>query len=380
MNIGFNEDQIEISNQAHRFMENECPPEFVRGMYDDEKGYTEDIWSRMADMGWMGMRIPEEYGGIGLGMTDLCILLEEMGRVIMPGPYFSTVALGAELLLEVGNESQKQAFLPGIAEGKLKGTLALLEPDGGPRPGYIQMEAKKNGEEFVLNGAKLFVPDAHAADFMVVAARTAAGDDPQSGVTLFLLDADAPGVSINPLLTMDASRKQAEVVFENVKATKEDVLGEVDQGWDPLSCVLAKAQVGLTAENVGGAQKAMEIAVDYAKIRIAFGQPIGAYQAVKHMCSQMLVEVEGSRSIMYYAAWAQGEEERDQAILAASVAKSHSSEAYRNVTSDCIQVLGAIGFTWEHDAHLYLKRAKSNQVALGDTAYHREQIARLIGC
>ena len=380
MDIGFNEDQIEISNQAHRFMENECPLEFVREMYEDEKGYTEEIWSKMAEMGWMGMRIPEEYGGIGLGMTDLCIILEEMGRAVMPGPFFSTVALGAESLLEAGNESQKKAYLPRMAEGELKGTLALLEPDGGPRPGCIQMEAKGNDDGYVLNGTKLFVPDALVADFMVVAARTEPGDDPNSGITLFLVDTSTPGLAIRPLITMDASHKQAEVVFEEVKVSPEDVLGEVGNGWDPLSRVLAKAQVGITADNVGGAQKAMEIAVDYAKIRIAFGQPIGAYQAVKHMCSQMLVEVEGSRSILYYAAWAQEEEERDQAILAASVAKSHSSEAYRNVASDCIQVLGAIGFTWEHDAHLYLKRAKANQVALGDTSYHREQIARLIGC
>ena len=380
MDISFNEDQIEITNQAHRFLENECPPEFVREMYEDPRGFTDALWLKMAEMGWMGMTIPEKYNGIGLGMTDLCIILEEMGRVVLPGPYFSTVMLAVEILMAAGNESQKEAYLSRIALGEMRGTLAMLEPDGGSGPRYIHMEAKPDNGGYILNGTKIFVPDAHVADFIVVVARTGAGDDPTEGITLFLVDTEAPGVSITPLLTMDGSRKQSEVRFEGTKISSEDVLGEVNGGWIPLGRALNRAQVGLAAENVGGAQKAMEIAVDYAKIRVAFGQPIGAYQAIKHMCAQMLVEVEGSRSILYYAAWAQDEEEPGQAALAASVAKSHCSEAYRNVCTDCIQVLGGIGFTWEHDAHLYLKRAKGNQVALGDTAYHREEIARLIGC
>jgi len=380
MDISFNEDQIEITNQAHRFLEKECPADFVRQMYEDERGFTDELWSKMAEMGWMGMTIPEQYNGVGLGMTDLCIILEEMGRVVLPGPYFSTVMLAAEALKAAGNEAQKETFLSPIAVGERRGTLALFEPEGGAQPGYIRMEAKPDNGGFVLNGEKLFVPDAHVSDFMVVAARTNQGNDPSDGVTLFLVDPKAPGVSITPLKTMDGSRKQSAVRFEGTKISTDTILGEMNKGWEPLSRVLNRAQVGLAAENVGGAQKAMEIAVDYAKIRVAFDQPIGAYQAVKHMCAQMLVEVEGSRSMLYYAAWAQDEEEPLQASLAASIAKSHCSEAYRNVCTDCIQVLGAIGFTWEHDAHLYLKRAKANQVALGDTAFHREEIAQLIGC
>jgi alkylation response protein AidB-like acyl-CoA dehydrogenase len=380
MDISFSEDQIEIANQAHRFVENECPPAFVRDMYEDERGFTDELWSKMAEMGWMGLRIPEEYDGIGLGLTDLCIVLEEMGRVVLPGPYFSSVMLGAESLIEAGNDSQKKAYLPKLSAGEMRGTLALFEFNGGPRPGYIQMEGRPEGDGFILNGAKLFVPDAHVSDFMVVAARTKPGDDPKNGITLFLVDTKAKGVSITPLLTMDGTRKQSEVSFDGVHVSSEEVLGETDKGWGPLSRILRRAVVGLTAENVGGAQKAMEIAVDYAKIRIAFGQPIGAFQAIKHKCSEMLVGVESSRSILYYAAWAQEAEESEKAAIAASVAKSHSSEAYVSVASNCIQVLGAIGMTWEHDAHLYLKRAKANQVALGDSAYHREEIAKLIGC
>jgi alkylation response protein AidB-like acyl-CoA dehydrogenase len=379
MDISFNEDQIEIANQARRFVENECPSSFVLEMYENERGITDELWTKMAEMGWMGMRIPEEYGGIGLSLADLCIVLEEMGRGILPGPFFSTVMLAAESVIEAGSESQKQTYLPQIAGGETRGTLALLESDGGPNPDYVQMEARPEGNGYILNGTKLFVPDAQVADFMVVAARTEPGDDPDRGITLFLVDAKAGGISITPFNTMDGSRKQSQVDFKDVSVAKDDVLGEVNKGWEPLKRVLRYAAVGLTADNVGGAQKAMEIAVDYAKIRIAFGQPIGGYQAIKHQCSEMLVDVESSRSILYYAAWAQEEEDPVTAALAAYSAKSESSKAYVAVTAKCLQVMGAIGITWEHDAHLYYKRANANEVAFGDTAYHREAIARLIG-
>jgi alkylation response protein AidB-like acyl-CoA dehydrogenase len=325
------------------------------------------------------MRIPEEYGGIGLGLADLCIVLEEMGRGVLPGPFFATVMLAAESVIEAGNESQKQTYLPKIAGGEIRGTLALLEPDGGPNPDYVQMEARHANDGFILNGTKLFVPDAQVADFMVVAARTEPGDDPDRGITLFLVDTKVDGISITSFVTMDGSRKQSRVDFKDVSVAEDDVLGEVNKGWEPLSRVLRYAAVGLTAENVGGAEKAMEIAVDYAKIRIAFGQPIGGYQAIKHQCSEMLVDVESSRSLQYYAAWAQEEEDSVSAALAAHSAKSESSKAYVAVTAKCLQVMGAIGITWEHDAHLYYKRANANEVAFGDTAYHREEIARLIG-
>lgn len=380
MDISFSEDQMEISNQCHKFMENECPPDFVRQMYEDEKGITDELWSKMAEMGWMGMRIPEEHGGLSMGMIDICIVLECMGRAVLPGPFFSTVMLAAEAIIEAGNDTQKQAYLPGIALGELRGTLALYEEDSGPDPEYIQMEASQQGDGFLLNGAKLFVPDAQGSDFIIVAARTQPGNDPAEGLTLFVIDPNTEGVSIEPVITMDGSRKQAHVVFDKVKVSSASVLGELNQGWAPLEKVLERAIVGITAENLGGSQKAMELAVDYAKVRLAFGQPIGGYQAIKHQCAEMLVDVEGARSILYYAAWALEENDPVEAALAAHSAKSESSDGYVSVAGKCIQVMGAIGFTWEHDAHLYFKRAKSNQVALGDGAYHREKIARLLGC
>ncbi|MBW1710395.1 MAG: acyl-CoA/acyl-ACP dehydrogenase [Deltaproteobacteria bacterium] len=379
MDISFNEDQVEIRNQARRFFENECPIEYVREMFEDERGFTDEIWAKMAEMGWMALRIPEEYDGIGLGLTDLCVVLEEMGRALSTGPYFSTVVLAAEALIEAGNDAQKQAYLPKISTGETRGTLALFEPDSGPDPGYIQMEASSEGDGFVLNGTKLFVLDAHTADFMVCAARTEAGDDPAQGVTLFLVDTKAEGVSITPLVTMDRTRKQCEVKFGGVKVSKDDVLGEVDKGWGPLLKVLQKAQIALGADSVGGAQKAMEIAVEYANIRHQFNQPIGAFQAIKHQCANMLVDVEGARSLFYYTTWAMEEEEPTTASIAASAIKAFAADAYRNVTTSGVQVLGGIGCTWEHDMHFYLKRAKFNQVTLGDSAYHREEVMRLLG-
>jgi alkylation response protein AidB-like acyl-CoA dehydrogenase len=308
------------------------------------------------------------------------VILEEMGRAVQPGPFFSTVLLGAETLLEAGSEAQKQAYLGRIAAGEIRGTLALQEEDGGADPSYIRMQARVDGDGYRLDGVKLFVPDGHTADFLICAARTEPGDDAAHGVTLFLVDAQAAGVSVLPLRTMDGTRKQCEVRFDGVRVLPDGIVGDVHNGWEPLRKVFQRAQVGLCAENVGGAQMAMEIAVEYAQIRKQFGQPIGSFQAIKHMCAEMLREVEGSRSVLYWAAWAQDHEQPEQAALAASVAKSYCSEAYKNITANTIQVLGAVGFTWEHDIHLYFKRAKSNEMAFGDPAYHREEVARLLGC
>ena len=320
MDISFNDDQIEIANQARRFFENECPPDFVREMYEDERGFTDALWTKMTEMGWMGMRIPDTYGGIGLELMDLCIVLEEMGRAVLAGPFFATVLLASEFVLEAGKDFQKQHYLPKIAEGKIRGTLALFEADSGANPEYVRMEARKEGESFLLKGRKLFVPDGHVSDFMVVAARTEQADNPASGITLFLVPTKTKGVIITPFITMDGSRKQCQVDFNDVSVSPDDVLGDINEGWKVLKKVLQRAVVGLTAENVGGAQRAMEIAVEYAKIRMAFGQPIGAYQAIKHMCSEMLVDVESSRSILYYAAWAQEELDPPESALAASAA------------------------------------------------------------
>jgi alkylation response protein AidB-like acyl-CoA dehydrogenase len=378
MDSSFNEDQKQIANQARRFLEKECSMNYVHAMAEDPQGFTKEIWAKMAELGWMGMRIPEAYGGMGMGLVDLTIVLEEMGRAVFPGPFFSTVLLAAEALIELGNDAQRERYLSGIATGETRGTLALYEPEGGADPAYIQMKAKSNKGEFVLNGTKLFVPDAQASNFLVCAARTAAGNDPEQGITLFLVDSSAKGVSISPLPGMDGTRKLCAVEFKGVRVGKEGILGEPNKGWKPLLKALQRAQVGLCAESIGGAQRSMEMAVEYAKVRVQFDQPIGGFQAIKHRCAQMFLEVESARSLLYWAAWAQDHGDPRDAALAASAAKAYCTEVFKGVATSAIQVLGGTGFSWEHDIHFYLKRAKANEVALGDPVYHREQMARFL--
>jgi alkylation response protein AidB-like acyl-CoA dehydrogenase len=378
MDISLNKVQLDIAKEARRFLKKECPPDYVRDMFEDERGFTDDIWAKMIEMDWMRVRIPEQYGGMGMEQMDLTMVLEEMGRAVLPGPFFSTVLLAAETIMEAGSDSQKERYLSGIATGKIRGTLALHEPDGGADIGYIQMEASADGDGFVLDGTKLFVSDAHVADFLVCAARTEPGNDPARGITLFLVDLSADGVSVSLLPTMDGTRKLCAVEFKGVQVSPEAILGEPHKGWKHLRRVLQRAQVGLCAECVGGAQRAMEIATEYAKIRIQFDQPIGAFQAIKHSCAQMYVEVESSRSILYWAAWAQDHGDQEEAALAASVAKAYCSEAYTHVSTAGIQILGGTGFAWENEMQLYLKRAKANEQALGDPIYHREQVIKLL--
>ena len=378
MDVSLSKVQLDIAKEARRFLDKECPTDYVRDMYEDERGFTDEIWAKMIEMDWMRVHIPEQYGGIGMDQMDLIMVLEEMGRAVFPGPFFSTVLLAAEAIMEAGNDSQKERYLPGIAAGEIRGTLALYEPDGGADLGYIQMEARADGDGFVLDGTKISVPDAHVADFLVCAARTKPGSDLTQGITLFLVDLSADGVSVSMLPTMDGTRKLCAVDFTAVQVSPEAILGEPHKGWKHLRRVLQRAQVGLCAECVGGAQRAMEIATEYAKIRVQFDQPIGAFQAIKHRCAQMYVEVESSRSILYWAAWAQDHGDTKEAALAASVAKAYCSETYTHVSTAGIQILGGTGFAWENEMQLYLKRAKANEQALGDPIYHREQVITLL--
>lgn len=378
MDIKLNEDQMEIKRQASRFFENECPMEYVREMFEDPRGFTDEIWNKMVDMGWTAILLPEAYGGLEMELMDLCVVFEEMGRAVVPGPLFSTVLLAGETIKTAGNDSQKQKYLSGIAEGKLRGTLALSDPESGADPDYVQMAAIRTHDGFVLNGTKIFVLDAQSADFLIVAAKTSVAEDARGGISLFLVDPKSNGISISPLKIMDATRKQCVIEFNNVKIPQEDLLGERDLGWTYLSTVLGKVQVALSAENVGGGQKCMELASQYAKERVQFDQPIGAFQAVKHPCAQMFVGVESSRSLLYWAAWSQDHGKNQDAKLSALAAKVYCSETFKNTACATLQILGGIGFTWEHDLHLYLKRAKANEVAFGDSLYCREEIIRTL--
>lgn len=371
MEIKLSDDQQEMIRQARRFCENETPLTYVREVFESEHEYTEGVWNKVVEMGWTALLIPEEYGGLGMGMLDLALVLQELGRAVAPVPLFTTVLLGAGAVLQAGNDDQKKKYLTGVAEGRLRGTLALSEPDGGADPSYITVEAKRSGDGYVLNGVKIGVPDAASAHFLVVAART------EAGITLFVLDLPREGVAITPLPTMDGTRKLSAVAFTDVRVGPENLLGGFGKGWEFLERTLRKAVVGLCAECVGGAERAMEIAAEYAKVRIQFDQPIGSFQAVKHRCAQMYVDTESSRSIMYFAAWAQDQKDDTLAALAASVAKVHCAEAYKSTAASAVQVLGGTGFSWEHDIHFYLKRAKGNELSLGDAIYHRDRIVGL---
>jgi alkylation response protein AidB-like acyl-CoA dehydrogenase len=378
MDITLSKTQQNIAQEARRFLKKECPPEYVQEMFMDEQGYTDDLWDKMSAMDWMALRIPEDFGGMGMEQIDMSLLLEEMGRAVVPGPFFSTVILAGETIMAAGSETQKKKYLGAIADGNTKATLAIHEPDGGSDLGFIHMPATRDGDDFIIDGTKLYVPDAHVADFIVMPVRTENSSRPGDGITIFILNAKEKGVKISPLPTMDGTRKLSAVTCENVRLNKESILGDISKGWQPLYRALQRAQVGLCAESVGGTQKSMEIARDYAKVRVQYDQAIGSFQAIKHMCAQMFVEAESSRSMLYWASWAQDHGDESEAAIAASSVKSYCTDAFTRVAAKGIQVLGGTGFTMENEMHLYLKRAKANQAALGTPVYHRERVMQLL--
>jgi alkylation response protein AidB-like acyl-CoA dehydrogenase len=320
-------------------------------------------------MGLQGLAIPEEFGGSGYSFVELGIVLEEMGRALLCAPYFSTVVLAANTLLQSGDDAAKKDFLPGIAAGETIATLAYTEPSGKWDESGITMEATQQGDGWALNGTKMFVIDGHTADLIIVAARTPAG------VSLFSVVGDAPGLTRTALSTMDQTRKQARLELAD---TPGRLIGTDGEGWTVLGTVLDLAAVGLAAEEVGGAQKVLEMAVEYAKVRVQFGRPIGSFQAIKHKCADMLLEVESAKSAAYYGMWCAAEM-NDELPSVASLAKAYCSEAYFHAAAENIQIHGGIGFTWEHPAHLYFKRAKSSELMFGDPTYHRELLAQRIG-
>jgi 3-oxocholest-4-en-26-oyl-CoA dehydrogenase beta subunit len=288
------------------------------------------------------------------------------------------VMYAVETISAAGSTSQKKKYLPDIAKGKCIGTLALFEPESGSDPSYVKMEARPQGNGYTINGMKMYVPDAHVADFIICVARTRAGNGPEDGITLFMIDPKKSGVTTSLLPTMDSARKYCTVKLDNVFVSSEDILGGPHKGWAPLARAMDRAAVGICAECVGGAQFAMEKAVDYAKTRLQFGQPIGAFQAIKHMCAQMYVDVESSRSLLYYAAWAQNNEDPVKAAIAASAAKAFIPSMFNDVVCAAIQVLGGTGFVWENEIHYYLRRAKASEVSLGDQEYHHERLLKLL--
>jgi alkylation response protein AidB-like acyl-CoA dehydrogenase len=377
MDFGFSQEQELLRATARKFLENECTSGFVRARMEEPAGVTDDFWAKLAEQGWLGLIYPEEYGGSGLGFVDLTVLMEEMGRVVMPGPFLSTVLLGGLAIREAGSAAHKKEWLTRIASGKAKTALAWTEPSARWDAAGVMCAARESKDGFVLNGTKLFVLDAHLADVLVVVARTSEGRTPEEGTSLLLVPKGTRGVEVKLLPTMDQTRKLCEVSFKDAAVPADALMGAKGGAWPALSRVVERATVALCAEMCGGAQRVLDMTTDYAKIRIAFGKPIGTYQGVKHKAADMLVDVENAKSLTYYAAWAV-DENAPEAALAASMAKAYVTDAYRKVAGNGIQLHGGIGFTWEHDLHLYFKRAKSSEFTFGDATYHRERVAQLI--
>ena len=374
MDFAFSEEQEMLRASARDFLTKECPSSYVRRMMETEDAWDPDLWKRIADMGWTGLGIPEAYGGVGT-FLDLAVILEEAGRALLPGPYFSTMAMAVPALLEAGTEAQKHLVLTAVAAGEARATVAVTEPAGRWDADGVALQAQPTGGGWRLDGVKLFVPDAAVADHLVVAARTRSSGE--EGVTLFLVGGRQAGMSVSPLKTLDMTRRWYEVRFEGVEVPGDAVMGTVDQGWTPLKRAMDWGAAALCAEMVGGAQHVLDTSVEYAKTRQQFGKPIGIYQAVSHKLADMLLETESARSATYYAAWAVDADAPDRS-LAASMAKAYASDAYRRAAGNGIQVHGGIGFTWEHDMHLYFKRAKASEVTLGDPTYHRELVAQAL--
>jgi alkylation response protein AidB-like acyl-CoA dehydrogenase len=376
MDLNLDEAQEMLRKMARDFFTTEYPKSLVKEMAKDERGYSPELWGKMTGLGWMGLVFPEEYDGGGGSFLDLAVLLEEMGRACLLGPFFSTIVLGGLTILEAGSEEQKKKFLPQIAKGDLIVTLALTEPSARYTPDAISVKAQAEGEEYIIDGIKLFVPDAHVADCIICVARTKEGATAEEGITLFLVDAKSSGLKCTQLVTM-VGDKQCELVFNKVRVPRRNILGELDRGWTCIEKVLQKATIAQCAEMVGGAQQVLEMSVSYAKERVQFGRPIGSFQAIQHHCANMATDVEGCRFIAYQAAWMLSEGLPCSKEVA--MAKAWVSDAFRRVTALGQQVHGGIGFTEDHDMPLYFKRAKAWELAFGDADFHREKVAQELG-
>lgn len=368
MDFDFSEDQVMLRNLVREFLTEQTPVAHVRAMMDDATGYDPEIYRQFVQLGITPF--PEQYGGGGLGMIEQAIILEEMGRIPYPGPYMATI-LSGYAIMSSGDENAQARFIPEMCSGDLTMTTAFLEDSIGWNADAIALSARHDGDGYVLNGTKRFVPFGHTADFILVAARTSgSGSD---GVTLIAVPKDASGLKVTPNTMLDMTSKVATLTFEDARVPAENRVGVEGAGWVALDNMLRYAAVCASAEMLGASRKSLEMSVDYAKVRKQFGQFIGQFQAVKHKLAEMLEMVENAHAAVYYAAWAQDANAPD-AAMAASVAKSTVNVASRKVCGDAIQVHGGIGYTWEYDLHLYFKRAKHLEPLYGDTDYHRERV------
>jgi len=376
MDFSFTEEQEMLRILARDFLSKECSKAKVRGLDKDERGYDPHIWHSMAELGWMGLIFPEEYGGMGASFMDLVILTEEMGRNILPGPFFSTIALCALPLLEYGSSEQKTKFLPRIAKGEDIWTFALAESSGRYKTSEIELRAVLEGTNYVLQGCKFFVTDAHVADYILVVGRNGEDSRPEDGITLFIVDAKELNVRMEVISTIGGDR-QFKVSFDKVAVPKDDILGEIGNGWDIVEFILQRAAVLKCAEMSGACQAVLDMTSTYAKERIQFDRPIGSFQAIQHKLADMLLDVEAVQYLLYQAAW--GISVGSPSPWQISAAKAKANESYQRICIEAIAAHGAIGYTMDHDIGLYYRRVKAAEFAAGDTDLHREVIAIKLG-
>lgn len=369
MQLTLNDEQQELRRTVRSFLERKSPEPVVRQVMASATGWDAELWQGMADQGLLGLAVPEALGGGGYGYTDLAVVAEETGRVLAPVPLLASIGLGAEILLRSGDRNAQEEWLPRIACGEIVTTLALLEDQHDWSATGVHATATRDGDGWVIDGAKRFVLAGDFAHLILVAART------DAGISVFAVDAGAPGVARRPLETLDQTRRLSDVTFTGAAAR---LVGDDGGGWPVVEAALRAATVLLAAEQVGGASRVLEMAVDYAKTRIQFGRPIGSFQAIKHTCADMLAGVETARATASYAAWALDAGDADLAV-AVGVAKAKCSQTFVTVANDNVQIHGGIGFTWEHPAHLYVKRARSTDVLFGTSADHRRALADRLG-
>jgi len=374
MNFSLNDEQMALKQSAQRFLRDRANSAVVRSSMKTESGFDAGVWSAITqELGWTAVSIPETYGGFGLSFVELVVLMEEMGQALLCSPFFSSICLSANTLLTAGTEEQKNRFLPAIAEGRQTAALAYLEQNGGENPLAVQTTAELDGDHYVLSGEKAFVIDGHTADWLIVSAQTSGS----TGISLFVIPANAAGLKRTRTPTMDETRKQATLQLKSVRVPVTDRLGSDDDATPALLRTLDLASVALAAEQMGGAQRCLDMAVSYAKERVQFGRTIGSFQAIKHKCADMMLLVESARSACYYGGWV-ASNKPELLHQTASMVRAYCSDAFFTCASESLQIHGGIGFTWEHDVHLYFKRAQGMTSILGSAATHRERIASML--
>jgi alkylation response protein AidB-like acyl-CoA dehydrogenase len=375
MDLRFTETQEILKKMARDFLTTECPKTLVRKLEQSEQGYSPEVWKKMAELGWMGLIIPEEYGGMGYTFQDLVVLLEEIGRNILPGPLIATIA-STFAILEAGTEEQKKELLPKIAQGELIFTTALLEGEGVFDASGITVQATPKGDNFVIDGTKLFVEMAHVANYIICVTRTKDSTAPEKGITLFIVDSKATGISHEVMPTI-AADKLCEVRFKDVTVRKKDILGKIDEGWPIVEMMLRKGAIAKCAESLGAIETCVEMTVAYSKERTQYERPIGAFQALQHKMADMWTAMETSRYLIYEAAWM--ESENLPCAKEASMAKAYVNEVYKDVSKWAVRLHGAIATSADHDIPFYYRRSKAADIAFGGTDFHREIVAQKIG-